>query len=474
MRWVLPLLLLVACGDDAAVGGDGGPGSDAPGTVDGACGLPATFADGITPERVLHVDANAAPGGDGSSGAPFQSIEEAAAAATPGTSIVLGAGVHQGDQFVSALHGTAAAPIWIGGEPGQEKPVLEGGTTALQLERANYVVIHDLEVRGATGNGINLDDGGEVADDTAAQYLAVERVFIHAIGTGGNNDCLKVSGINHLRVYDSHFEACGSGGSGIDHVGCHHVVIADNVIDGAMASGVQVKGGSTDIDIRGNRVGIDGERALNLGGSTDLDLFRPPLSTSAPNAEARRIHAYSNIIVTTNTSGTPFAFVGCVDCLVANNLAVGAQRWHLRILQETATQSGYTFEPAGQGRVINNSFVFLAASLATAVNVGDDTAPETFTFSHNLWNASDDPSSSAPALPVPETEGVVGMGSGYGSASDVWDVHVPYGEVCLGVPEWRAGTPVPDVLGDVDGQCMEEPWSIGPITPGSCTLLRSL
>jgi hypothetical protein len=42
------------------------------------------------------------------------------------------------------------------------------------------------------------------------------------------------------------------------------------------------------------------------------------------------------------------------------------------------------------------------------------------------------------------------------------------------VPEWRAGTPVPDVLGDVDGQCMEEPWSIGPITPGSCTLLRSL
>lgn len=467
MRWIV-LVALAACGDDAAVGGDAGGVDAAP----APCAPPATFADGIAPARILHVAANAAPGGDGSMGAPFQNIEQAAAAATPGTAIRLGPGTHQADQFVSALHGTVAAPIWIGGEPGQTKPVIAGGTTALQLQRANYVVVHDLEVQGAAANGLNFDDGGMFSDETAAQYIAVERVFVHDIGTGGNNDCLKVSGINHLAVYDSHFEDCGTGGSGVDHVGCHDVVIARNVFDGAMSNAVQAKGGSTDVDIRDNRIGIEGERAINLGGSTDLTLFRPPLSTSAPNAEARRIRTFSNFIITTNTSATPFAFVGCIDCLAAHNLARGQQRWHLRILQETVTQGGYTFEPSGDGRVINNSFVFTAASLATAVNVGANTASESFRFSNNLWYASDDPSASAPSLPVAETGGVVGTITGYGDASDAWDPHAPFPEsLCYGAAEWQAGAPLDEIMGNARGECFEDPRSIGPLNSGSCTLL---
>ena len=475
MRWIA-LVLLAACGGDTPVGGDGGNnGGDGSSSGDAApptCAPPATFADGLTPTRVLHVAANAAPGGDGSSGAPFQNIEQAAAAATPGTAIRLGPGTHEADQFVSALHGTADAPIWIGGEPGQAKPVISGGATAIQLQRANFVVIHDLEVSGATANGINLDDGGMFDDETAAQYLAVERVFVHDIGTGGNNDCLKVSGLNHLWVYDSHFEDCGAGGSGVDHVGCHHTVIADNVFDGAMSTAVQAKGGSTDIDIRGNRIAIEGQRAFNLGGSTDLTLFRPSLSTSAPNAEARRIRAFSNFIITTNTSGTPFAFVGCVDCVAAHNLARGQQRWHLRILQETATQDGYTFEPSSNGRVINNSFVFTAASLSTAVNIGADTAPETFTFSNNLWVASDDPSASAPTLPVAETGGVVGGATGYGDALDAWDPHAALPDfICRDAAERNAGAPLPELTGNARGECFEDPRPIGPLNSGSCTLL---
>jgi hypothetical protein len=474
MRWIA-ILLLAACGDDGGGGGGGDGGNRDAGNADaggdaavGACAPAPTFAAGKTPTRTLHVAANAAAGGDGSSGAPFQNIEQAAAVATPGTAIRLGPGTHVSDQFISMLHGTAAAPIWIGGEPGQPKPIISGGGEALHLSRANYVVVHDLEVTGATANGFNFDDGADYDDATAAQYIAVERVFIHDIGTGGNNDCLKVSGINHLWVYDSHFENCGSGGSGVDHVGCHDAVIANNVFDGAMSTAVQAKGGSRNIEIRANRIRIDGGRAINLGGSTGFEFFRPSLSTSAPNAEARDIRAVANYIYSENTSSAPFAFVGCVDCLVAHNVARGQQRWNLRILQETTSDGTYTFEPASNGRVINNSFVFLAETLSTAVNVGADTDAASFEFRSNLWYASDDPSRSAPtSLPAAEVDGVVGMPSAYGDANIAWDPHGPFARPCT--PE-HFGADLPEVTGDALGSCFGAPRPIGPLVWESCTL----
>lgn len=418
--------------------------------------------------RVLHVAAGAS-GGDGSVAAPFGSIEAAAAAATPGTAIRLGPGMHANGQFVANLRGTAQAPIWIGGEPGQAKPVIAGGSGALQLVRPAYVVVHDLEIRGQTGNGLNIDDGGQFADDTAAHHVAVLGLHVHDLGGTGNNDCIKVSGVNDLAIYDSVIERCGAGGSGVDHVGCHRSVVARNVFDGQMATAVQAKGGSTDVDVRQNRMRITGARAVNLGGSTDLDLFRPPLSTSAPNAEARRIRVFNNLITGLGTTATPFAFVGCIDCLAAHNLARGQQRWHVRILQETPTQAGFTFEPAANGRVINNSFVFAAASLATAVNVGSDTSPTTFVFSTNNWWASDDPSQSAPTLPVTETDGTSGAGTDYAGVDD--DPHTNTGGTICGGPELGGGVRIPDVDGTITGICRGGPQTtIGPFAPESCNI----
>lgn len=451
-------VVLVACGGSSKATVDAPSGDDGDGSIVPTCDAPALFDTGITPTRVLMVG----------SGQTYATIEDAAAVAMPGDAIRLAPGTHTPDQFVSALHGTATAPIWIGGAPGGPKPVISGGVQALQLQRANYVIVHDIEVTLASANGINIDDGGMFSDTTAAQYIGVRNVDIHDIGTGGNNDCLKVSGVNHLAVYDSHFENCGAGGSGIDHVGCHHSVIARSVFDGGMGNAVQAKGGSTDIDIRQNRIGITGSRALNLGGSTDLTLFRPPLSMTTTNAEARRIRAYANYIVTTDPNGTPFAFVGCIDCLAAHNLARGNQRWNMRILQETATQGGYTFEPSGQGRVINNAFVFTAATLATAVNVGANTDAASFDFVNNLWYASDTPGSSMPQLPSVETGGVVGMASGYGAATATWDPHAPMPEPsCTGAEIGRA-VDLSDVIGDAAGTCLTAPRSIGPIQPAVC------
>lgn len=472
MRAIPWLVLLAACGDDATATVDA-PVVDSGLEVDAAgpavCDAPATFADGISPTRTLHV-APGAIGGDGSVGAPFGTIEAAAAVATPGTAIRLGPGMHDTDQYVGMLRGTAAAPIWIGGEPGQTKPVIAGGSQALQLARGAYVVIHDLEISGSTANGINVDDGGQYADPTAAHHVVVQRLHVHDVGTGGNQDCIKVSGINDLAIYDSVIERCGTGGSGIDHVGCHRSVVARNVFDGAMENAVQAKGGSTDVDIRQNRIRISGSRAINLGGSTDLTLFRPPLSMSATNAEARRIRVFNNVITGLGTIATPFAFVGCIDCLAAHNLVRGQQRWHLRILQETPTQAGYTFEPAANGRVINNSFVFAAASLSTAVNVGADTSPGTFSFAHNLWFATDNAAQSTPVLPVPEVGGLYGFESGYSQVPDDPKAPIFMASICNGSPESDRKPMLPDVDGTLTGSCRPAAAGIGPFESESCTL----
>lgn len=387
------------------------------------------------------------------------SIEAAAAAATPGTRIQLLPGMHQTDQFVANLRGTMAEPIWITGMPGA---IISGGAQALQLQRPAFVVLETFEVANTTANGVNIDDGGDFDDTTAAQYVEVDRVVIHDVGTaGGNNDCLKVSGINHLFVFGSTFRNCGGGGSGIDHVGVHHSVIVKNRFDARMGNAVQSKGGSTDHDIVGNHARITGSRVFNIGGSTDLNLFRPSLSTSAPNAEARRIRVYDNIVWGLGNQATPFAIVGCVDCVVAHNAVRGSQRWHLRILQETATDSDpYTFEPARNGLVANNVFEFSAASLATAVNVGGDTDPASFVFRNNLWLATDNASQSAPTLPTPEMGGIVGQPSNI-----TWqdDLTAPAVLCPLTAPLLGAGHLVP--LGQHASGCLDDPPSIGPFVP---------
>ena len=90
--------------------------------------------------------------------------------------------------------------------------------------------MHDLEIHSSTANGINADDGGETANPLASHHLVFRRLSIHDIGSGGNNDCLKLSGIYDFWVLDSTIARCGGGasGSGIDCVGCHEGLIARN------------------------------------------------------------------------------------------------------------------------------------------------------------------------------------------------------------------------------------------------------
>ena len=46
--------------------------------------------------------------------------------------------------------------------------------------------------------------------------------------------------------------------------------------------------------------------------------------------------------------------------------------------------------------------------MQTDINIGDQTAPETFRFEGNYWYAEDRPQASSPKLPVAESGGIHG------------------------------------------------------------------
>ena len=419
------------------------------------CGTIPTFADGLAPTQQIHVALNGSNGtGNGSEANPYATIGFAANQAKPGTAIVVHAGTYSGGIFLNDLHGSAEAPIWIGGAAGETRPIISGATEGLHFARPQYVIVHDLEVAQSSGNGINADDGGQYDNPLAAHHVIFRNLFIHDIGGGGNQDGLKLSGVNDFLVLDCEIARCGGAGSGsgIDMVGCHHGLIARCNLYDHSGNAVQCKGGSEDVEIRWCRLHEAGQRALNIGGSTGFEFFRPPLSTTKPNFEAKDIRAFGNIISGANAS---IAFVGCVESVAAHNTIVDPHNWILRILQETTTSGSFEFLPCGNNSFLNNLVYFDRSDLSTHVNIGPNTAAGTFSFSNNLWVAHDNPGQSTPNLPVAEKNGI------YAENPQLLNPAAGDYHIQVESPASGAGQSPALISGDYEGRCLVDPPSIG-------------
>ncbi|NNM28452.1 MAG: DUF1565 domain-containing protein, partial [Akkermansiaceae bacterium] len=151
-----------------------------------------TFETGKAPAVEVHVAVAGHDGtGDGSAGNPYRTIGRGVQAARAGTAVRIHPGIYRGGTRVADLAGTAEKPIWIGGVPGAERPVIEGGAAGLHLTRVRFLVVHDMEVRKARHNGINCDDGGACDDPEATRHVVFRGLFIHDVGGTGNQDGLK-------------------------------------------------------------------------------------------------------------------------------------------------------------------------------------------------------------------------------------------------------------------------------------------
>lgn len=194
----------------------------------------------------------------------------------------------------------------------------------------------------------------------------------------------------------------GWGGQGIDLVGCHRALITGCRLVGkpgfSATAGLQMKGGCADITVEKCRFIDAGQRPLNIGGSTGLQYFRPP----GAKHEAARIAVRDNVI---EGGMCAAAFVGVDGAEFTGNTILFPTKWIFRVLQETRAEG---FVPCRNVVVARNRIVFRRAQVRTEINVGDQTAPETFRFEGNHWFAEDRPQQSSPTLPVAETGAIHG------------------------------------------------------------------
>jgi hypothetical protein len=341
-------------------------------------------------------------------------LRQAVGQAKPGTQILLEPGIYPGGFHFSNLRGEANAPIVIAAADPTHPPIFQGGDVAMQLSRPAFLELRDWVVANMSGNGLNIDDGG--AYDTPAHHLVLHRLTVRDVGPGGNHDGLKLSGVVDFRVESCLIERWGTGGgSAIDMVGCHRGVIESNLFrhtDTVGSTGVQGKGGTTEIAIRRNRFESAGGRAVNIGGSTGRQFFRPPLKLGEAHSEAKDIRVEGNTFL---GGGTPVAFVGVDGALVRFNTIYHPKRWALRILQETQAPD---FAPSRNGEFSDNIIAFDSRDWGEGgVNIGPGTAPQTFKFSRNWWFCLDQPARSAPKLPTAEVGGVYGRSPGFRDAS---------------------------------------------------------
>ncbi len=307
----------------------------------------------------------------------------------PGDEIILMPGPHRPASF-QGLHGTAEEPIIIRGFSEEHPGLIAAQSFGLHLSRPKHVILQDLIVTGARGNGINIDDQAQnegIGEPWVADLL-IRRVKVQRTGPAGNTDGIKLSGLRNVRLQHCTIE--GWGGSAIDMVGCQDVTIEASIFRGlrehAQSSGVQMKGGSARIRVLSCRFENAGLRAVNLGGSTDLRYFRPPVVIDAPvdsQFEAEDVTVEQSIII---GSDCAVAFVNARRATVRNNTIVNPRMWVFRVLQETRDPR---FGPSEGGTIGGNLIVWEAEKLNELVNVGPNTRANAMRYEENIWWSPD-------------------------------------------------------------------------------------
>ena len=124
--------------------------------------------------------------------------------AQPGDTILIHEGTYNSAYFIEELHGTAEAWITIRGEGAVT--VFTGSSESMHFTDCTYLIIENLKVTGQTGNGMNIDDGGTI--ETPSHHIILRGIIFSHIAATGNNDLLKLSGLDSFHIYNCNFNAC--------------------------------------------------------------------------------------------------------------------------------------------------------------------------------------------------------------------------------------------------------------------------
>jgi hypothetical protein len=255
----------------------------------------------------------------------LKSLKTALSTAKPGDQILITPGIYAGGFGLRNTQGTKERPIVIAASDPEFPPVFQGRGEAVKMSRVGYVKIKNIKIEKRTGNGINIDDGGDLGQPS--HHIILENIQISEIGEKGNIDALKMSGVDHFVVRNCRTQ--GWGGSGIDLVGCHNGVVQGCTFEGIPGyrtkNAIQIKGGSRYVLVENNAFINCGERTVNIGGSTGKSVFRPQDAT----CEAENIIVAGNKFV---GGEAHIAWVTSRNSYVHHNIFYLPEKWVGRIL----------------------------------------------------------------------------------------------------------------------------------------------
>jgi hypothetical protein len=330
-------------------------------------------------------------------------FSSALAAAVPGDEILLQPGSYGGGHYRANL-----AQVTIRSMNPATPAIIDGGSNGIQLTDASNVTISDLIFRNQTGNGLNIDDGGSFATPTT--NITLRNLTVRDIVTAGNHDGIKLSGVNNFLIDGVRVLNWGTGGSAVDMVGCHDGLVQNSLLSHSNSTNagttLQPKGGSKRITFRANRIELppDAGRAVQAGGSTGAEFFR--FVDGDSNYEADEIVAEGNVII---GGSSAFSWVNIDGGIFHHNVVNRPYRWVARILNENA---GSAIVDPQNGQFHDNRIVYndTAGEFSTAVNIGAETLPNTYSIARNRWLNLANPTApgSTPTLPVVEVGGMYG------------------------------------------------------------------
>lgn len=322
-----------------------GPGTvpTNPGNLDS--GILTPFSN-LEPEREVWVATYGSDTAAGTLFEPKRTIGAAILVATPGTSIMVKAGVYRENLSFSGTNGTMTKPIWLRSADGKgkaEMAALLAGAEAINLAGTNAVLVEGFKITG----GVVLESSGA----KATTNIVIQNNLI----TNGLVDGITTDYGSNFYIIANEISASPRG-QGIQMHATKNVLIADNYIhdlrtSGTKNDGINLKGDMQAVMIQNNIIErIDGSGLV---------------------LEGINVVARANSVKATRRAAT---FSGCTSCSLERNnifkaaggllsdvgLAVGDSPLHattnIKLMKNCIYRSDWLYtEPGTTGGLVNQT-----------------------------------------------------------------------------------------------------------------------
>ncbi len=361
--------------------------------------------------RIIHVAVNGDDiTGDGSEANPYGGVQRAISDTSPGDAIY----VHEGEYLNEPspggypMYGAPGQYVYLMGAPGESKPVFSGSATASFVSMTggenppHHFVLKDLIYRKAEptvgSHCINIYGANQYSPNVHNVIVDGCEFYQQA----RYSEMIKMAGVDSFVIKNCIMNASNASVIGMAGVGCHDGEVYNCRVDSCLQSGIQFKGGSSEIVIRNNVVNMAYFTGINCGGDSDTEVFRPPLNEmEEPAYEARGIHVYSNLIIDV---AAPIAFDTARNCKAYNNLIVVTDKTRSPSGLESTygllwvRHSGHYDcpSPSRDNLLANNIFYFREKepyypNVFWQLSVGDEgDYSDTHEFYNNLWYCFED------------------------------------------------------------------------------------